>query len=85
MTFGTSAHLTEIHRPASKAAVAAELTKLFKILGETDLSVVDELSNTAIAQKMLAEMVMWNARLAPSDQRDRLGREATKFGAAQTS
>jgi hypothetical protein len=83
MTFGASALLAAMHAPASREAVVTELSKLLAILGETDPSLVDELASTTVRQNMLAEMVLWNARLAESEQRDRLGHAATKFWAAQ--
>ena len=83
MTFGASAYLAAMFSPVSKAAVTTELSKLLAILGENDPSLVTELTNTTVRQNVLAEMVLWNARLAPNDQRDRLGHAATKFWAAQ--
>jgi|ERR1700730_1271139 hypothetical protein len=82
--FGVSARLAEMYAPASNPAVAAESAKLLAILGENDRSVAAELASATVSQGMLANMVWWNARLAASEQRDRIGDAATKFWAAQT-
>jgi hypothetical protein len=82
--FSVSAQLAAMHTPASKEAVVTELNKLLAILGETAPDVIAELANTTVRQNVLAEMAFWNARLAPNNQRDRLGQAATRFWAAQT-
>ena len=83
MGFGASLYLTAIHEPASKDAVVAEVRKLLELLGETDPALAEELSTGGINRRELAELAMWNERLARNSHRDRLGHAGCRFWAAQ--
>jgi hypothetical protein len=84
MTFGVSAYLAAMHAPAPKELVKEQVEKLLAILDENDPNLVAELGNISVNRATLAELALWNARLAPSDQRDRLGHAAVRFFAVQT-
>jgi len=55
-----------------------------RILGENDPALTEELARKEVNRSVLGELVMWNTRLAPHPDRDRLGHAATRFWAAQT-
>jgi hypothetical protein len=82
--FRVSAYVAALHSPASPPAVKAEVAKLLAILGEEDPGVAVELSATPINLSVLAELMLWNQRLAPHPARDRIGRAACLFWAVQT-
>ena len=84
MTFGISAHLAAMHEPGPQELVRAEVEKLLTVLDKNDPSLVAELGGIPVNRATLAELAFWNARLAPSSQRDRIGRAAAQFFAVQT-
>ena len=84
MTFGISAHLAAMQEPAPQELVRAEVEKLLTVLDEKDPNLLAELGSIPVNRATLAELAFWNARLAPSSQRDRIGGAAARFFAVQT-
>ena len=84
MAFERSAYLAALHESAPKEAVAEEVRKLLALPGETEPSLAEELSSGNVNQRELIELKIWNQRLAPNLDRDRLGRAACRFWAVQT-
>src|ERR1700722_1886285 len=82
--FGRSGHLSRLHSTAPPEAVAEQLTKLLAVLGENDPSLTEALIKTPCTVGMLVELMIWNERVAGKPTRDRLGRAASLFWAAQT-
>jgi hypothetical protein len=82
-TFGVSQYLAAIHQRAPEAAVAAEVGKLLALLGETDPAVAQELAKGWINRRELADLLRWNAEVAPKAGRNRCGNGACQFLAAQ--
>ena len=83
-SFGRSALLDRMHETAPAELVAQEVGRLLSVLGENDPSLLSTLITASVNRATLAEMTLWNQRVAPNPQQDRLGRAASLFWAAQT-
>jgi hypothetical protein len=70
--------------PAPQAVVQSETAKLLAIVGQTAPALASELSQAVVTNSMLNEMKFWNGLLAPHAWRDRIGKAAVRFWAAQT-
>lgn len=57
---------------------------MLEILGEDDPSVAEALAAIAMRRESYFDLVLWSKRLAPHPWRDRIGKAAAKFWAAQT-
>jgi hypothetical protein len=83
-SFGISGHLSQLHTVAPPDKVAEQLAKLLEVLGENDPELIDALIKTPCTFGMLADLMIWNERVGDKPTRDRLGRAASLFWAAQT-
>jgi len=83
-SFGSSAFITDLHSTASRSSVEKEVTKLLAILGQHNPAIASKLAEAEVPSAALEELAQWNAVLNPNPHRDRLGKEAARFFAAQT-
>lgn len=82
--FGSSAYLDYMRSPVPQAEVQSEAAKLLEILGQPDPSLAAELSQAVVTHTMFNEMKFWNGLLTAHPLRDRIGKAALRFWAAQT-
>lgn len=82
-TFGSSAYLDYMRSAAPQPEVQSETAKLLAILGQTAPPLAGELSQAVVTNSMLYEMKFWNGLLTPHAWRDRVGKAAVRFWAAQ--
>ena len=83
-TFGNSAFVTYLHSVAPPAETEPHIARMLSILGENEPSVAQALAAISMRRDAFFELVLWSKRLEDHAWRDRLGKEAPKFWAAQT-
>jgi hypothetical protein len=83
-TFGNSALLAHLHSVTPAAETEPHMARMLSILGEDDPSVAQALAAISMRRDAFFELAIWSRRLDDHPWRDRLGKEAPKFWAAQT-
>ena len=83
-TFGRSALLVHMHALVPSAEIEPLVAQLLATLGQSDPAAVAPLMAIPMNRQTFLNLGFWCRRVEGNPQRDRLGRAAAKFWAAQT-